>query len=52
MGFAAANIYISCLNNRESVTLRAIAEAAGVTDVTIRNGRKDLIDHALDLITT
>lgn len=52
MGFAATNIYVSCLNSRESVTRRDIAEAAGVTDVTIRNGLKDLIDHALDLITT
>lgn len=50
MGFAATIVYISCLNKHEKVTQRAIAEAAGITDVTLRNRLKDLADHGLDLI--
>jgi transcription initiation factor TFIIB len=42
MGFAATVLYISCLNNAEGTTQKVIAEAAGVTEVTIRNRVKDL----------
>ncbi len=37
MGLAGAVLYISCKNHNESITQRKIAEAAGVTEVTIRH---------------
>lgn len=42
MGLAATVLYVSCIRNGESVTQRNIAEASGVTEVTIRNRLKDL----------
>jgi transcription initiation factor TFIIB len=42
MGFAATVLYLSCLRNGEATTQRDIAEAAGVTEVTIRTRFKDL----------
>lgn len=48
MGLAATVLYLSCLSNGEHVTQRDIAEAAGVTEVTIRNRVKDL-KSGLDL---
>lgn len=42
MGLAATVLYLSCLRNGEHVTQKDIAEAAGVTEVTIRNRVKDL----------
>jgi len=42
MGLAAAALYLSCVKNSESLTQRDIAEAAGVTEVTIRNRYKSL----------
>ncbi len=42
MGLAATVLYLSCLRNGENVTQKNIAEAAGVTEVTIRNRVKDL----------
>jgi len=42
MGLAAAALYLSCVKNGESLTQRDIAEAAGVTEVTIRNRYKSL----------
>ena len=42
VGLAATVLYISCLNNKEKITQREIADAAGVTEVTIRNRFKDL----------
>ncbi len=42
MGLAATVLYLSCLTNGENTTQRDIAEAAGVTEVTIRNRFKDL----------
>ncbi len=42
MGLAATILYLSCLRNDEAVTQKYIAEAAGVTEVTIRNRIKDL----------
>ena len=47
MGLAAAALYLSCVKNGEDKTQRDIAEAANVTEVTIRNrykGLKDSID--------
>ncbi len=42
MGLAAAALYLSCVENGESLTQRDIAEAANVTEVTIRNRYKTL----------
>jgi transcription initiation factor TFIIB len=42
MGLAATVLYLSCLINGDTTTQRDIAEAAGVTEVTIRNRFKDL----------
>lgn len=42
MGLAAAALYIACLQNNEKKTQKAIAEAAGVTEVTVRNRYKTL----------
>ncbi len=42
MGLAAAALYIACLQNREKKTQKDIAEAAGVTEVTVRNRYKAL----------
>ncbi|MFI5344719.1 MAG: transcription initiation factor IIB family protein, partial [Chlamydiales bacterium] len=42
MGMAAAALYIACLQQNEKVTQKDIAEAAGVTEVTVRNRYKAL----------
>lgn len=42
MGLAAAALYIACLLHKEKVTQKDIAEAAGVTEVTVRNRYKAL----------
>ncbi|RLI27782.1 transcription initiation factor IIB [Candidatus Bathyarchaeota archaeon] len=42
MGLAAAALYIACLRNNEKKTQKEIAEAAGVTEVTVRNRYKTL----------
>jgi len=43
MGLAAAALYIACLQNNEKSTQKDIAEAAGVTEVTVRNRYKNLV---------
>jgi transcription initiation factor TFIIB len=43
MGMAAASLYIACLQNNEKITQKDIADAAGVTEVTIRNRYKALV---------
>jgi transcription initiation factor TFIIB len=43
MGLAAAALYIACLKNTEKETQKDISEAAGVTEVTVRNRYKDLM---------
>ena len=48
MGMAAAALYIACLQNNEKVTQKDIAEAAGVTEVTVRN-RYKLLRKQLNL---
>jgi transcription initiation factor TFIIB len=48
MGLAATVLYISCLKNGENKTQKEIADAAGVTEVTIRNRFKDL-KHRFEL---
>jgi transcription initiation factor TFIIB len=42
MGLAAAALYLACVKNGEDRTQRDIAEAANVTEVTIRNRYKGL----------
>ena len=42
MGLAAAALYIACLQNNEKKTQKDIAEAASVTEVTVRNRYKTL----------
>ncbi|HSB84401.1 MAG TPA: TFIIB-type zinc ribbon-containing protein [Nitrosarchaeum sp.] len=50
MGLAAAALYLSCVRNGENMTQRDIAEAASVTEVTIRNRYKGLrLDQNTDL---
>lgn len=48
MGLAAAALYIACMINEEKRTQKMIADAAGVTEVTIRNRYKSL-KEALNL---
>ena len=42
MGLAASVLYLASLNTSENITQANIADAAGVTEVTIRNRVKDL----------
>ena len=42
MGLAAAALYIACLQNNEKITQKDIADASGVTEVTVRNRYKAL----------
>jgi transcription initiation factor TFIIB len=41
MGFAATVLYVSSLKTKEKISQIDIAQAAGVTEVTIRNRFKD-----------
>jgi transcription initiation factor TFIIB len=42
VGLAAAVLYLACMISNENRTQKNIADAAGVTEVTIRNRFKDL----------
>lgn len=42
IGLIAAVLYVSCLENNENMIKKDIAEAAGVTEATIRNRFKDV----------
>jgi len=42
LGLAASIVYLSCLINKESINQTVFAQAAGVTEVTIRNLCKNL----------
>jgi transcription initiation factor TFIIB len=42
MALAATVLYVSCLNTGENKTQTDIADAAGITEVTLRNRYKDL----------
>ncbi len=49
MGLAASALYLSCVKNCEDMTQRDIAEAAKVTEATIRNRYKSLkLDQKID----
>jgi transcription initiation factor TFIIB len=45
MGLAATVLYISCLKTGENITQRDISNAAGITEVTLRNRYKDLVNQ-------
>jgi len=47
MGLAAAGLYQACVKNGVPITQRDLAEAAGVTEVTIRNRYKNLRESEL-----
>ena len=47
-GIAAAALYVAALMHGEKRTQREVADVAGVTEVTIRNRYKELLDK-LDL---
>ena len=42
MGLAASVLYLSSIENGETITQSNIAEATGVTEVTVRNRAKEL----------
>ncbi|MFL6405232.1 MAG: transcription initiation factor IIB, partial [Nitrososphaeraceae archaeon] len=42
MGLAATILYLSCLKTGENKTQNYIAEAAGITEVTLRNRSREL----------
>ena len=44
-GIAAAALYVSALLNNEKRTQREVADVAGITEVTIRNRYKELIER-------
>ena len=44
-GLAAAALYIACIQENEKYTQKNIAYAAGVTEVTIRNRYKGIVDE-------
>ena len=44
MGIAATMLYIACQLKGEKMTQTDIAYAAGVTEVTIRNRKKDIME--------
>jgi transcription initiation factor TFIIB len=41
-GMAAAALYMACKANVDACTQKSIAEAAGITEVTLRNRLRDL----------
>jgi transcription initiation factor TFIIB len=43
-GIAAASLYVASLLNNEKRTQREVADVAGITEVTIRNRYKELLD--------
>jgi len=45
IGIASAALYLSCICNNEKISQGKIAEAAGTTSVTVRNGYKCLENH-------
>ena len=44
-GIAAASLYVAALMNDEKKTQREVADVAGITEVTIRNRYKELIER-------
>ena len=51
MGIAATVLYIACLNTGVKRTQTDIGQAAGITEMTLRNRYKDIKRRKLDLIS-
>jgi transcription initiation factor TFIIB len=49
MGFAATVLYISSIKTGENISQKEISNAAGVTEVTLRNRFKDLTSQLTEL---
>src|SRR5919197_1398967 len=49
MGLAATVLYISCIKTGENISTKEISNAAGITDVTLRNRFKDLKNQLTEL---
>jgi transcription initiation factor TFIIB len=49
MGLAASVLYISCIKTGENISQKDISNAAGITDVTLRNRFKDLKNQLTEL---
>jgi len=49
MGMASAALYLSCIKNNEDVSQAKIAEASGITTVTVRNRYHFLVKQLGDL---
>jgi len=47
MGLAASALYLACVKNGVTITQRDLAEASGVTEVTIRNRYKNLRENEI-----
>ncbi len=47
MGFAATALYLSCAKNNDRITQKDIAEAANITEVTLRNRLKGMREVGL-----
>ncbi len=47
IGVAAATVYVAAVVLDEKKTQREVADAAGVTEVTVRNRYKDIVDNFL-----
>jgi len=50
MGIAATVLYIACLNTGEKRTQTDIAQAAGITEMTLRNRYRHVKRLELDLV--
>jgi transcription initiation factor TFIIB len=50
MGIAATVLYIACLNTGEKRTQTDIAQAAGITEMTLRNRYRDIKRRELNLV--
>jgi transcription initiation factor TFIIB len=42
MGLAGSVLYLICIKNKENLSQKQLADASGVTEVTIRNRAKEL----------
>ncbi len=52
IGIASAALYLSCIHNNEKISQGKIAESAGTTSVTVRNGYKYLEKYWKQIMKT
>jgi transcription initiation factor TFIIB len=45
MGLAASTIYLCCVRNGKNKTQKDIAQASGISHVTVRNRFRELNNH-------